>query len=255
MSQMQAEHPLPRDLFADLDKTSPVPLYYQLATRLEQAIHDEVLPPGARLENEIALAQRLSLSRPTVRRAIQELVDKGLLVRRRGVGTQVVHGKVTRNVDLTSLFEDLSRSGQKPETRVISHDVRPANDDEAAHLNLEAGAQVLHLVRVRSADGVPLAILDNTLPTDFIDVAREDLEERGLYQLLRERGVSMRIANQRIGAREATARESELLEIGKNAAVLTMVRTAYDTTGRAVEYGQHCYRPDLYSFEITLVDR
>lgn len=255
MAQMQGEHPLPRDLFADLDKNSPIPLYYQLATRLEQAIHDEVLPPGARLENEIALAQRLSLSRPTVRRAIQDLVDKGLLVRRRGVGTQVVHGRVTRNVDLTSLYEDLSRTGQTPETRVISHDIRPANDNEAAQLNLEVGAPVLHLIRLRSADGVPLAILDNTLPTDFTTISRDDLEEHGLYQLLRERGVNMRIANQRIGAREATTRESDLLGIGKRAAVLTMTRTAFDTTGRAVEYGQHCYRPDLYSFEITLVDR
>ena len=61
--------------------------------------------------------------------------------------------------------------------------------------------------------------------------------------------------HQRIGAREATARESELLELRKAAAVLTMERTAFDTSGRAVEYGQHCYRPDLYSFEITLVDR
>lgn len=253
--QLQAEHPLPRDLFADLDKTSPVPLYYQLATRLEQAIHDEVLPPGARLENEIALGQRLGLSRPTVRRAIQELVDKGLLVRRRGIGTQVVHGKVTRNVDLTSLYEDLSRTGQVPETHVIDHEVRPANEVEASHLNLTAGDPVLHLVRLRYADGVPLAILDNTLPTEFTDISREDLEARGLYQLLRERGVTMRIANQRIGAREATSREGELLEIADNAALLTMTRTAFDTAGRAVEYGQHCYRPDLYSFEITLVDR
>lgn len=252
---MPAEHPLPRDLFDDLDKTSPVPLYYQLATRLEQAIHDDILPPGARLENEIALGQRLGLSRPTVRRAIQELVDKGLLVRRRGIGTQVVHGKVTRNVDLTSLYEDLSRSGQAPQTRVLSHEVRPATEDEAEHLTLAAGDPVLHVVRLRFADEVPLAVLDNTLPTEFTDITRDDLETRGLYQLLRERGVTMRIANQRIGARGATADESELLEIKKNAAVLTMSRTAFDTAGRAVEYGQHCYRPDLYSFEITLVDR
>src|SRR4051812_19467506 len=73
--QMQPEHPLPRDLFGDLDKTSPAPLYYQVATRLEAAIQDDVLPPGARLENEISLGQRLGLSRPTIRRAIQELVD------------------------------------------------------------------------------------------------------------------------------------------------------------------------------------
>ena len=79
----------PDDLFADLDRSGPVPLYYQVSTRLEGAIHDGTIPAGARLENEIAIGQRLGLSRPTVRRAIQELVDKGLLVRRRGIGTQV----------------------------------------------------------------------------------------------------------------------------------------------------------------------
>ncbi|WP_285117475.1 GntR family transcriptional regulator [Leifsonia sp. fls2-241-R2A-40a] len=252
---MQTEHPLPREFFTDLDKTSPVPLYHQLSVLLERAIQDEVLPAGARLENEIALAQRLSLSRPTVRRAIQGLVDKGLLIRRRGVGTQVVRGPVTRNVELTSLYQDLSESGRTPSTSVIRHEVRPASAEEAEQLNIEAESAVLHVVRVRFADGVPLAILDNTLPTEFSTISADDLEARGLYELLRDRGVNVRIAHQRIGAREATAREGELLELAKSAAVLTMTRTAFDTSGRAVEYGQHCYRPDLYSFEITLVDR
>src|SRR5690625_3672912 len=79
----------PAELFKDLDRNSPVPLYFQVAQCLEDGIRDGVLPPGTRLENEISLAKRLSVSRPTVRRAIQEVVDKGLLVRRRGVGTQV----------------------------------------------------------------------------------------------------------------------------------------------------------------------
>ena len=75
----QAEHPLPQDFFLDLDRSSPTPLYFQIATKLEAAISDGTLPAGARLENEISLGQRFGLSRPTMRRAIQELVDKGLL--------------------------------------------------------------------------------------------------------------------------------------------------------------------------------
>ncbi|MDR6971635.1 GntR family transcriptional regulator [Leifsonia shinshuensis] len=255
MAGSRDEGTIPAELLTALNKNSPVPLYHQLATALEQAIRDESLPPGARLENEIALGQRLGLSRPTVRRAIQELVDKGLLIRRRGVGTQVVQSGVTRDLGLTSLYEDLSLLGQSPETRVLHHEVRPATAEEAEQLALEPGAPVLHLVRLRLARHVPLAVLDNTLPTDSTDISREDLEEHGLYDLLRHRGVNMRIARQRISAREATPYESELLGIGKDAAVLTMSRTAIDTTGRVVEFGRHCYRPDLYSFEITLVDR
>jgi DNA-binding GntR family transcriptional regulator len=95
-------------LTVELDRSSPVPLYYQLAQAIEAAIRDGELAPGDRFENELALAKRLTLSRPTTRRAIQELVDKGLLVRKRGVGTQVVQNPVHRRVELTSLFDDLA---------------------------------------------------------------------------------------------------------------------------------------------------
>ena len=249
------EQRLPVELFLDLDRSGPVPLYYQISSRLEQAIRDQTLPAGSRLENEVALASRLGLSRPTIRRAIQDLVDQGLLVRRRGIGTQVVHGKITRNVDLTSLYEDLERSGQKPETRVLSVETLPADERFAEALGVEAGSPVLHIARLRSADGVPLAILDNVLPAAFADLDRESLERHGLYQLLRARGVIMRVAKQRIGARSATTHEAGLLDLSRGAPVLTMTRTAFDNSGVAVEFGQHCYRPDRYAFAVTLVDR
>lgn len=251
----QLEQRLPLELFLDLERSGPVPLYYQVASRLERAILDETLPAGARLENEVALAARLGLSRPTVRRAIQDLVDKGLLVRRRGIGTQVVHGKVTRNVDFTSLYEDLERSGQKPETVVLSVAIVPADDLTAEALGVRSASPVLHLKRLRSADGVPLAILDNVLPEQFADFDRDALDKHGLYQLLRARGVIMRVAKQRIGARAASSQEADLLDLSRGAPVLTMARTAFDNSGVAVEFGQHCYRPDRYSFEVTLVDR
>jgi GntR family transcriptional regulator len=114
---------------------------------------------------------------------------------------------------------------------------------------------VLNIVRLRLADGVPISILENTLPGEFTDLSAEDFEKQGLYQLLRMRGVTMRVAKQRIGARAATTRESELLTLPKHAALLTMTRTAFDNSGHAVEYGHHAYAPDLYTFEITLVDK
>lgn len=249
------ENLLPTDFFLNLDRSSPIPLYFQISTRLEAAIRDESLPAGSRLENEISIGQRFGLSRPTVRRAIQELVDKGLLVRRRGIGTQVVHGQVTRGVELTSLFEDLTRTGQAPTTRVISHELTAADEATAQALGVAVGSQVVHLVRLRLADGVPIAVLDNTLPGDFADFSAEDYARHGLYQLLRTRGITVRVAKQRIGARSATTQESDLLSLPKNAAVLTMSRTAFDNSGKAVEFGQHCYSPDLYSFEMTLVEK
>ena len=249
------ENLLPNDFFLDLDRSSPVPLYFQISNRLEKAIHDESLPAGSRLENEISIGERFGLSRPTVRRAIQELVDKGLLVRRRGIGTQVVHGQVTRGVELTSLFEDLARTGQTPTTQVISRELLKADDVAATALGVQVGSPVVRLVRLRLADGVPIAVLDNTLPGDFAGFSEEDFATHGLYQLLRSRGIAVRVAKQRIGARSATPAEAKLLSLPKGAAVLSMSRTAFDTSGRAVEFGQHCYSPDLYSFEMTLVEK
>lgn len=252
---IQDEQILPIGVFIDLERSGPVPLYFQVAQRIEKAILDNVLPAGSRLENEVALGERLGLSRPTVRRAIQDLVDKGLLVRRRGIGTQVVHGQVTRGLELTSLFEDLARSGQKPSTKILDYQLQKADKKIAEKLGVDVGSNVLYMRRLRSADNVPVSIMENWLPEDLSDIAKEELNQHGLYQILRARGVTMRVAKQRIGARRATFQEAEALAVDKNSALLSMDRTAYDNTGRAIEFGHHCYRPDLYSFEVTLVEK
>ncbi|WP_394824263.1 GntR family transcriptional regulator [Pendulispora albinea] len=247
--------PSPPTLTIELDRASPIPLYFQVARQIEQAIERGDLVPGSRLENEIELADRLGLSRPTMRQAIQELVSKGLLVRRRGIGTQVVHGQVKRRVELTSLHDDLTRGNQHPTTQVLAHEALIAPDEIAVPLGLEPGSTVVRLERLRFAQDEPLAILRNWLPADIATFGTEELEERGLYGLLRSSGVHIRIATQRIGARTATPEEAKLLRIKRGAAVLTMERTAYGESGHAVEFGSHIYRSDNYSFEVTLVER
>jgi DNA-binding GntR family transcriptional regulator len=252
---IQKENILPIEVFMDLVRSGPIPLYFQIAQKIEKAVLDGTLPAGSRVENEVSLGDRLGLSRPTIRRAIQDLVDKGLLVRRRGIGTQVVHGQVTRGVELTSLYEDLTRSGKKPSTTMLTYKVMSADQKIAEQLGVEVDSPVLYLQRVRSADKVPVSIMENWLPADFTDITEEELNEHGLYQILRGRGVTIRVAKQKIGARKSTIPESEILKLDKNSALLTMDRTAYDNSGRAIEFGHHCYRPDLYSFEVTLVEK
>lgn len=246
---------LPDAMFVDLDRTGPVPMYHQLSSRLEQAIRDGTLEPGARLENELDLSTRLSLSRPTVRRAIQELVDKGLVVRRRGIGTQVVQGGVTRSVELSSLYDDLQAAGRTPTTEVLSLSRGPLPDEAITALGLPEDATGLSLTRLRRADGTPLALMTNALPEPLADLDADELAQHGLYEMLRLRGTTVRVATQRIGARSATDAEARALELEPGAAVLTMRRTGFDSTGAAVEFGSHCYRPDRYAFEVTLVNR
>src|ERR1700759_2546702 len=183
-----------------VDRNSPVPLYFQVAQHLEQLIESGDLPTGARLENEIDLADQLGLSRPTMRRAIAYLVDRGLLVRKRGVGTQVAPAKVRRQVELTSLYDDLAKAGRAPVTRVLSFERQPLPEDLAPDLGLPAGSEVYVFERLRSADDEPLALLRNYVPADLLALTAEDLEHHGLYNLLRGSGCTLRIARESIGA-------------------------------------------------------
>jgi DNA-binding GntR family transcriptional regulator len=241
-------------LAVELDRSSPVPLYYQLAQAIEAAIRDGELAPGDRFENELALAKRLTLSRPTTRRAIQEVVDKGLLVRKRGVGTQVVQSPVHRRVELTSLFDDLVRAGQDPTTELLDYRTGPPDEEVAGELNLNDDHEIVTIQRLRSANGEPLAVMTNYLPVELAPDP-DDLVRNGLYQSLRARGVHIRLARQRIGARPASKSEARLLDEKAGAPLLTMTRTAFDDSGKAVEYGNHGYRASRYYFETTLIDR
>ena len=238
-----------------VDRTSPVPLYYQVAQRLEEAITAGEIEPGTRLENEIALADQLGLSRPTMRRAIAYLVERGLLVRKRGVGTQVVLPKVRRPMELTSLYEDLTRDGKAPTTTVLALETVPAPDAVAHSLGVAEGGPVQFVERLRSAGGTPLAVMHNYVPLDRIVLDRESLERHGLYQMLRGAGVRLHMASQTIGARAATSAEAKMLHTSKAAPLLTMTRTAFDDDGRGVEHGTHIYRASAYSFEFLLMSR
>ncbi|GAA3744018.1 DNA-binding GntR family transcriptional regulator [Spinactinospora alkalitolerans] len=236
-----------------VDHSSPMPLYFQIASQMEAAIDSGALPPGTRLDNEVQLARRLGLSRPTVRQAIQTLVDKGLVVRKRGVGSQVVHNRVKRSLELSSLYDDLAAIDQQPTTRVLANVVEPAPASVARALDVAEKSQVWRLERVRFARSEPIARMCNHLPADLIPLPADDvLEDKGLYQLLRGAGVRLHAARQTIGARAATRAESELLEEAEGAPLLTMERTSYNAEGRVVEYGTHLYRASRYSFDFSL---
>lgn len=235
------------------DRASPVPLYFQVATHLENAIASGQIPPGTLFSNEIQLADEMGLSRPTMRRAMQHLVDKGLIVRRRGIGTRVVQPKVRRPLELTSLYDDLAGTGQEPTTRVLSFETVDASPDVATALVVEPGTPVVQVVRLRSALDRPLAKMTNFLPTGVVEFDAPTLERRGLYGLLRAQGIILHSATQTVGARNANSEEARLLDEPKGAALLTMSRTTYDDHGNVVEYGTHLYAASRYSFDINLL--
>lgn len=224
----------------------------RFATGLPDRHKEASRPPGTRLDNEVALADQLGLSRPTMHRAIEYLVDRGLLVRKRGVGTQVVQPKVRRPVELSSLYDDLASTGRQPGTDVLSFVVQEPPEVVAEALAVPVDSQVYAVERLRYTGGEPLSIMHNWIPVDVVELDADSLKERGLYQVLRSSGVTLKIATQTIGGRAARAAEARLLNERPGAPLLTMTRSAYDETGRAVEHGSHVYRASLYSFELTL---
>ncbi|MHB1989097.1 MAG: GntR family transcriptional regulator [Acidimicrobiales bacterium] len=238
---------------ARIDRSSPVPLYHQIARQLQQDIETGCIKPGSRLDNEIELAEGLSVSRPTVRQAIKVLVDQGLLVRRRGVGTIVVPRVIRRPIALTSLFDDLSWANRQPSTKVLSIGIRACPAEVGSLLSLGEGARVIVLDRLRYAEGEAIAMMRNYLPTELISLDSEQLTATGLYETLRSKGILPRVAEQTIGARRASTREARLLGIPARASVLTMTRIAFDDAGRAIEYGSHIYPGSRYSFQMSLV--
>jgi DNA-binding GntR family transcriptional regulator len=235
-----------------IDRSSPVPLYFQLAQHLEAEIRSGSLPVGTRLENEVALARELGLSRPTVRAAFGYLAERGMVARKRGYGTVVTREKLNRDVQLTSLHDDLIRAGQQPATKVLRNEVAVASESVAAALELPEGSLVICLERIRLADGEPIALMHNFLPAALVRLNDEALETHGLYEILRAAGIALASATQRMSAKNALAAEARLLDEPRGAALLTMERTVLDDRDRPVEFGQHVYRASRYSLRTSL---
>lgn len=243
-----------QQVVVQIERSSPVPLYHQLAEQLTAAITSGQLQPGDPFENELDLARRLSLSRPTVRRAIQDLVAKGLLLRRRGLGTRVANRKVHRRAELSSLYDDLQRAGRTPRSAVLA--IELGEDAVAARaLDIPEDTLLLSIVRLRLAGDTPFAILRNWLPSPRSGLTRDDLETRGLYELLRDRGVRPVVAHQSIGARMPTPAERRHLELKGTQPLLTMTCSAFDASGAPVEYGSHCYRAEDDTIDVMVDER
>jgi DNA-binding GntR family transcriptional regulator len=241
------------DIAIELSRSSPVPLYHQLSEQLVRAIESGAIERGSFLPNELELAESWRLSRPTVRRAIQELVDAGLVVRRRGVGTTVVNQRLRRPARLSSLLDAMRDQGATPSTRVLVHELRPAERDAALVLGIEEGSDLVHLERLRYSDERPLAILTNRMIVQAAGgITTEELERASLYELLRARGVRPRIVDQDIGAKIALPDEAKMLDVAVGAPLLAVRLVMQDDTGRTVELGTHVYNALRYSLQVTV---
>lgn len=243
-------------LFLNLDRAGPIPLYYQIAKRLREAIGSGELAAGTRIENEQTLVEQLGISRPTIRRAFQDLVDEGLLVRQRGIGTQVVGGQPLREINISSLSDDLQLGKHDLSTRVLLHEQIVPAREILDKLGLPPETTVLHSRRLRFSNGVPFAVFEDFLHPDFLSMTQGQLEMHDLYKIMRSRGTIPKVTRQSVTARTATKEEAKLLRMAKSTQpVLSVIRTVFDQSGRSVDVGWNAYHPDIYSLNMTLVEK
>lgn len=233
-----------------LDRTSPVPIYHQLVEQFERAIRDGRLQPGAMIETEVGLAKRLNLSRPTVRHAINELTARGLVVRRRRVGTTVTSQPPGEGGGLRS-SDGSDVQGAGSSIKVLRLVFGEVDERVAAQLKIDARTSLMVVDRLKSVEGVPVALLRNWLPASISDLSAAELQANGLHQCLAQRGLIAAETQQVVGSRPASTAERDLLELGRWDSVLTITQLAYDSGGGVLDYGEYAYRADRYQLRVT----
>lgn len=230
------------------------PLYDQLVDLLSDKIQNE-MHPGDALPSERDLAETYGLSRTTVRLAMSELEELGLVTRKHGKGTFV--SSVSRDTtDLmgTYSFTDQMRSlGRVPHTEVIDFEVREASKFVAQNMDLRLGEAVFRMRRLRTADGVPMMLERTYMPVKVFDgLTQRMVESKSLYEIV-EQDFRMKIktAEEAFGARAARPDEARLLKIDEDAPVLHLVRTTYNSRNVVIEYTRSVARADMFEYKIV----
>jgi GntR family transcriptional regulator len=234
------------------------PRYVRLRSRIEAAIRDGLLPKGAPLSAEREIASLTGLSRVTVRRAMQDLVDRGIVVQRQGSGSFVSDAplKVEQSLSLlTSFTEDMVRRGLTSSSEWLGRGIHMPSPEEEMVLALSPGESVARVERLRRADERPMAIERASLP---IDILPNPLQvETSLYKVLEASGNRPVRALQRISAINLDDEDAVLLGVEPGAAGLRIARTSYLPNRRVVEFTRSIYRGDAYDFvaELRLADQ
>jgi GntR family transcriptional regulator len=234
-----------------IDKRSPVPIYYQIMQQLRAKIEEGEYNIDTPLPPERELVETYQVSRMTVRQAIAELVNEGILIRRKGVGTFVAPPKLEQALSgLTSFTEDMAKRGMQAGARIISFEEKMPDHTVRKTLGLAPDECVFVCTRLRLADGEPMALETTTLKASVCPgLSREDLENQSLYKLLAERwGVQLERATQSLEPILAAPYEAALLHVTVGSPLLLMHRITYDQADNAFEFVKSLYRGDRYKF-------
>jgi GntR family transcriptional regulator len=240
-----------------LERSNPLPLYYQLKEVLKQQIRAGHLAPHTAIPSEPELVAQYHVSRATVRQALTELVHEGLLYRQHGRGTFVCEPRVQQQAasEFTSLSEELRRRGKRPGGVLLVSELVRGSQAVRDHLRLTDEEQVVRLERLRKANEAAIAFEVDYLPYPrAINIYQraQEVGDGSLYHLMMAEGLQPYLAEQVFAAGVASAREAELLGIPENELGLRLTSIAFDETGAPIEYTESFFPEKLYDFRLTL---
>lgn len=251
MLAIAAEELLPAEPGWELDELRPdptgaSPLYLQIVERVTAAIGHGRFRDGEALPPERTLSERLEVSRTTVRKALDELILRGLVTSRHGSGNFVASRLEQPLARLSSFSEDMRVRGRKPGFLWVERGVFVPSPEEVIALALGSGERVSRFVRVRLADDEPLAIERAAIPAR--DLPQPEAVATSLYAALRDRGLEPVRALQHLRAAAVGATDAVHLGIPIGSPVMATVRYGYLADARPVEFTRSVYRGDRYDF-------
>jgi GntR family transcriptional regulator len=235
-----------------INRQIPIPLYYQIAQHLRGEIRERGLRPGDLLGTEEEIQKKFRVSRATVRKALEELVEEGLVTRLTGKGTYVAKPRLAVQLPaLLSFSAEMKRLGMAPSARVIEASLAAPDEEVVIHLMIEDESQVLRLERIRYADDTPMAHTIDYLPT-WVGL-RPGMDFTGsLYELLDAAGFPPEEAVHTIEGGCADTVLAGYLDVPLGSPVLRCRDTAFDASGRPVIFGFNVWRGDRYSYQVRL---
>ncbi len=239
-----------------LDKTIPVPLYYQLKKILLEYIHHNHENVDEPIPTETEIGEYFNISRPTVRQAINELAVEGYLYRIKSKGTFITKPKIKQEflATLDNFYSEMHKQGLTPSTKVLSVNVVESDKDISESLSIPFESKVIKLRRLRYANHDPIVLVTTYLPqAKCPGIETKDLGNRSLYEIL-ETDYKYRIAGAKrtIESILATETEAEALSIKKGSAIQYIESKVHLYDGTAIEYSQAFYRGDRnkFAFEV-----
>ncbi|WP_202081670.1 GntR family transcriptional regulator [Caldalkalibacillus salinus] len=233
-----------------IDKESPIPIYYQLEEHFRTLIEEGKLQPGDMIPSERELSEAFHISRMTIRQAITNLANEGLITRVKGKGTFVAEKKIEQSLgQLTGFSEDMRLRGMEPSTEILDFKEIEATTTESRELQLNPGDAIYHISRLRLADGQPMALEQSYLRKNEVHGLTESIVRSSIYDYIEnDLGLSLTHARQTIEPSLASDLESRMLKVEPHTPVLLIKRNSYLSDGTPLEYVKSVYRGDRYKF-------